>query len=138
MLINGFMADGQLRSNLFGTPLDAEQGINFIFHARRNRVGVSAVLRSIVRHLASLLGSITPRAIIADQLPTDGGLVLVQYLGYLRLIVSGFHKGVNQISFSLAEVFVGHGQLRLPGQEALNAKHSQPPNHQLFKVAIRA
>jgi hypothetical protein len=47
------------------------------------------------------------------------------------------NKGVNLISFSLAEVFVGHKQLRLPGQEASNAKHPQPPNHQLFKVALR-
>jgi hypothetical protein len=39
--------------------------------------------------------------------------------------------------FSLAEVFVGHKQLRLAGQEALNAKHPQPPNHQLFKDALR-
>ena len=52
--------------------------------------------------------------------------------------MSDFHEGVNLISFSLAEVFVGHGQLRPPGQEALNAKHTQPPNHQLCKVALRA
>jgi hypothetical protein len=52
--------------------------------------------------------------------------------------VSGFHEGVNLISFSLAEVFVFHKQLRLPGQEALNAMHPQPPNHQLIKVALRA
>jgi hypothetical protein len=38
----------------------------------------------------------------------------------------------------LAEVFVGHGQLRLLGQEALNAKHPEPTNHQLFKIALRA
>ena len=96
------------------------------------------MLRSIGRHLTSLLGAVTPRASVAAQLPTDGGLVPVQQLGYLSLIVSGFHEGVNLISFSLAEVFVGHKQLRLPGQEALNAKHPQPPNHQLFKVALRA
>jgi hypothetical protein len=138
MLINSFMADGQLRGNLFGTPLHAQQGINFIFHPRRYRVGVTAVLRSIGRHLASLLGSIAQRTSVAAQIPTDGGLVSVQYLGYLRMIVSGFHEGVNLISFSLAEVFVGHGQLRLPDQEALNAKHPQPPNHQLFKIALRA
>jgi hypothetical protein len=35
-------------------------------------------------------------------------------------------------------VFVFHKQLRLPGQEALNAMHPQPPNHQLIKVALRA
>jgi hypothetical protein len=48
------------------------------------------------------------------------------------------HERVNLISFSLVEVFVGHKRLRLPGQEALNAKHPQPSNHQLFKVALRA
>ena len=32
----------------------------------------------------------------------------------------------------------GHKQLRLRGQEALNAKHPQPPNHQLIKLALRA
>jgi hypothetical protein len=53
------------------------------------------------------------------------------------LIVSGFHKGVDLISFNLAEMFVGHGQLRLAGQEALNAKYSQPPSPQLIKVALR-
>jgi hypothetical protein len=43
---------------------------------------------------------------------------------------------MNLISFSLAEMFIGHGQLRLAGQEALNAKHSQPPTPQLIKVAL--
>ena len=89
------------------------------------------------RHFASLLGAVTPRASVTAQLPTDGGLASVQHLGYLRLIVSSFHEGVNLISSSLAEMFVGHKQLRLPGQEALNAKHPQPPIHQLFKVALR-
>jgi hypothetical protein len=55
--------------------LHAQQGINFIFHPRLYRVGVAAVLRSISRHLTSLLGAITPRASITAQLPTDGGLV---------------------------------------------------------------
>ena len=39
--------------------------------------------------------------------------------------------------FRLAEVFVDHKQLRLPSQEALNAKQPQPPRHQLFKVTLR-
>jgi len=37
-----------------------------------------------------------------------------------------------------AKHFVVHGQLRLAGQEALNAKHSQPPSLKLIKVALRA
>jgi hypothetical protein len=138
MLINGFMADGQLRGNLLGAPLNAQQSTGSFTYPWLNSWSIAAVLRSIGRHLTSLLGSITPRASVAAQLPTDGGLVPVQQFGYLRLIVSGFHKSVNLISFSLAEMFIGHGQLRLAGQEALNAKHSQPPSPQLIKVALRA
>ena len=82
--------------------------------------------------------AVGPRAAVAMQLPADGVLVSVQQFGTLRLIESGFHERMNLISLSLAEVFVGHKQLRLPGQEALNAKHPQPPSHQLFKVAPRA
>ena len=139
MLINGFMADGQLRGNLLGAPLNAQQSTGSFTYPWLNSWSIATPLRSSIgRHLTSLLGVVTPRASVAAQLPTDGGLVPFQQLGDLRLIVSGFHKSVNLISFSLAEVFVGHKQLRLPGQEALNAKHPQPPNHQLFKVALRA
>jgi len=56
----------------------------------------------------------------------------------LSLIVSSFHESVNLIDFSLAEVFVFYKQLRPPGQEALNAIHTQPPNLQLIKVALHA
>ena len=73
--------------------------------------------------------SIAARTSITNQLPADGGLVPIQQIGYLRLIVSGFHEGVNLMSFSLPEMFVFHKQLRLPAQEALNAIHPQPPNH---------
>jgi len=38
----------------------------------------------------------------------------------------------------LAEMFVGHRQLRLAGQEALNAKKFHPPSQQLIKFALRA
>jgi len=36
----------------------------------------------------------------------------------------------------LADMFIVHGQLQLTGQEALNAKHSQPSSQQLIKVAL--
>ncbi len=136
--VNRLMADRQFARNLFRAPLQLQQQLRLVIHPCWHRIGVATVLRSIGRHLASLLGPITQRASVTAQLPTDGGLASVQHLGYLRLIVSGFHEGVNLISFSLAEVFVGHKQLRLPGQEALNAKHPQPPNHQLIKVALLA
>ena len=110
ILINGFMADGQLRGNLLGAPLNAQQSTGSFTYPWLNSWSIAAVLRSIGRHLASLLGAVTPRASVAAQLPTDGGLVPVQQFGYLRLIVSGFHKGMNLISFSLAEVFVSQKQ----------------------------
>jgi hypothetical protein len=79
-----------------------------------------------------------PESRCCDTTPDYGGLVPVQQFGNLRLIVSGLHERVNLISFSLAEVFVGHKQLCLLGQGALTAKHPLPPNHQLFKLALRA
>ena len=68
-----------------------------------------------------------PRSSVAIKRLADGGLVPIQQLGYLRLVVSGFHEGVYLVSFSLAEMFVFHKQLRVQDQEALNATHPQPP-----------
>ena len=123
MLINGFMADGQLRGNLLGALLNAQQSTGSFTYPWLNSWSIATVLRSIGRHLSSLLGAVTQRASIATQLPADGGLVPIQQLGDLRLIVSGFHEGVNLISFSLAELFVIHKQLQLPGQEVLKTKY---------------
>ena len=138
MLIQRLMADGQSCCNLLRTPLHAHQRTGFFPYPRINGWGIATVLRTLCRELTGLFGSIAPRTSITNQLPADGGLAPIQQLGYLRLIVSGFHEGLNLISFSLAEVFVFHKQLRLPGQEALNAIHPQPPIHQLIKVALRA
>jgi hypothetical protein len=104
---------------------------------RNESLHLSKALASI-KGIAAEIVVVAPRAAVATQLQPDGGLVPVQQFGNLRLIASGLHEHVNLISFSLAEVFVGHKQLRLPGQEALNAKPPQPPNLQLFKVALRA
>jgi hypothetical protein len=88
---------------------------------------ISCVMRVMGRPHASLVGAVIARASVMAQLPTDGGLVRIQHLGDLRLIMSCFHGGANLIAFSLADVFVGHKQLRLSGHKALNAKHPQPP-----------
>ena len=107
-------------------------------YQRRNGWSVTTVLRALYRVFTGLLGAIASRTTVAIQLPANVGLVPIEQLGNLRLIVSSFHEGVNLISFSLAEVFVFHKQLRLPGQEALNAVHPQPPNLQLIKAALRS
>jgi hypothetical protein len=100
-----------------------------LMHPHRHRAGIATILCSTGRLLASLFGAVAPRAAVATQLPADGGLVPVQKFGNLRLILSGLHERVNLISFSLAEVFEGHKQLRMTGQEALNTKHPEPPNN---------
>lgn len=138
MLVKRLMADWQLASNLLRTPLQAQQMSGLLAHPGGHSRSVSALLRSLGPQLTGLLGPIAFKPAVARKLPADGGLVSIQQLGNLSLIVSGFHKGVDLISFNLAEMFVGHGQLRLAGQEALNAKHSQPPSPQLIKVALRA
>jgi len=138
MLAHQLMADGQSCCNLLRTPLHAHQRTGFFPYPRLYGWGIATVLRTLYRELTGLFGAIAPRTSITNQLPADGGLVPIQQLGYLSLLVSGFHEGLNLISFSLAEVFVFHNQLRLPGQEALNAMQPQPPSHQLIKVALRA
>ena len=138
MLVKRLMADWQLAGNLLRTPLHAQQIGRLLAHPGGHSRSVSALLRSLGRQLTGLLGPIAFKPAVARELPADSRFVSIQQLGNLSLIVSGFHKGVDLISFHLAEMFVIHGQLRLAGQEALNAKHSQPLSPQLIKVALRA
>lgn len=138
MLVKRLMADWQLASNLLRTPLQAQQMSGLLVHPGGHSRSVCALLRSLGHQLTGLLGPIAFKPAVARELPADSRFVSIQQLGNLSLIVSGFHKGVDLISFHLAEMFVIHGQLRLAGQEALNAKHSQPPLPQLIKVALRA
>jgi len=138
MPVKRLMADWQLASNLLRTPLQAQQMSGLLAHPGGHSRSVSALLRSLGHQLTGLLGPIAFKPAVARELPADSRFVSIQQLGNLSLIVSGFHKGVDLISFNLAEMFVVHGQLRLAGQEALNAKHSQPPSPQLIKVALRA
>ena len=98
--------------NLLRTPFHAHQRTGFLPYPRHNGWGIATVLCTLCRELTGLFWSIAPRTSITNQLPANGGLVPIQQLSYLSLIVSGFHEGVNLISFSLAEVFVFHKQQR--------------------------
>ena len=73
--------------------------------------------RARISKFAGLFGAIAFAPAVPDQLAANGGLAPIEQPGNLGLIVSGFHEGVNLISFGLAEVFVIHGQLRLAGQK---------------------
>ena len=127
MLVKRLMADWQLASNLLMTPLQAQKIDGLFGHPGGHRSRVSALLRSLGRQLTGLLWPIAFKPAVAREFPADDRFVSIQQIGNLSLIASGFHKGVDLISFQLAEMFVIHGQLLLAGQEALNAKHSQPP-----------
>jgi hypothetical protein len=138
MLVKRLMADWQLACNLLRPPLQLKLAGGLRSQPGRHCGCVPAFLRTLSRSCAGLVWPVTFKASIARKLPADGRFVSIQQLGNLSLIVSVFHKDVDLISFNLAEMFVDHGQLRLAGQEALNAKHSQTPSPHLIKVALRA
>jgi len=58
---------------------------------------------------------------VTIHFPADCGLVPIQQLGYLNLIVPGFHECVNLISFSLAEEFVFRKQQQLARSRSLES-----------------
>jgi hypothetical protein len=58
-----------------------------------------------------LTRSIAALSRVALNFPRNRGLASTQIQGNGRKIESGFHKGRNLISFSLAEVLIGHGNL---------------------------
>jgi hypothetical protein len=81
MLINGFMADGQLRGNLLRTPLNAQQRTGLFPYPWLKSWSITIVLCTLGRYLTGLLGSITQRASITGQLPIDGGIMTIQQFG---------------------------------------------------------
>ncbi len=138
MRVKRLIADWQLACNLLRAPLQFKQACGLLSHPMWHGGSVPALLRTLGRNSTGLLWPVAYKAPVARNFPADDRFVSIQQLGDICLIVSGFHKGVDLISFNLAEMIVVRGQLRLAGQEALNAKHSQPPSLQLFKVALRA
>jgi hypothetical protein len=59
----------------------------------------------------------------------------------LSLIVSSFHEGVNLISFSLAEVFVFHKQLRHARSRSLEcctSSATQPSVNQSYTTCLNS
>jgi hypothetical protein len=59
----------------------------------------------------------------------------------INMLINGFMADGGRAIWYLS-IWLGClqfiGQLRLESQEALKAKHPQPPNHQLIKVALCA
>jgi hypothetical protein len=120
--VNRIKADGQLARNLPRAPLQLQQQLRLIIHRSWHCIGIAAALRSIGRHITSLLGAVAPRASVAAQLPTDCGLLPIQHLSNLSMVKYGSDESVNLITFSLAEVFVPDNQLRMQCHNTLTDK----------------
>ena len=105
---------------------------------RGNLTSIATSFRSLCCQLAGLIRAIALCTAVTRKFTTNAGLMALKYLGNLGLAEPSFHKGVNLIRFGLDDMIVIHRQLRMASQQALNVKHSQPPNHQLIKVALRA
>ena len=115
MLVKRMMTDLQHACNLLRAPLQFKQAGGLLSHPGLNCGFVPAFFRTLGRSCVGLLWPITFNATISIKLPTDGRFMSIHQLGDLSLIVSGFHMGVDLVSFNLTEMFVVHGQLRMAG-----------------------
>jgi hypothetical protein len=111
MEVDYFMARVQRASNLISHPFFSSQikgsSINTIY----DLFSISAVLCSISRFQSRLTRSVAALSRVALNFPRNRGLAATQIQGIVRNIESGFYKGRNLISLSLAEVFIGYGNL---------------------------
>lgn len=137
-LVGIYVSHWQLASNLLRGSLKTQKIRGLLAHLGMHNRSVSALLRSLGRQLTGLLGPIAFKPAFTRKLPADCRFVSIHTFGNLSVIESVFHKGVDVISLNSAEMFAFHGQLRVVDQEALYAKHSQPPSSQLINVTLRA
>ena len=87
----------------------ADQSLNNQFARHRsNQQSVAARLRSLLTKNLSMSGSITSQTRVTQNLPTDCRLMSTKYLGNRLEVLSCFHKCINLITFSLAEMFIAH------------------------------
>jgi hypothetical protein len=138
MLVKRLMTDWQFTCNLLRAPLQLKQAGSLLSHPRRQGGCVPTFLSTLGRSCAGLLWPVTFKAPNERNFPADVRFVSIKQVGDLNLIVPRFHKGVELITFNLAEMFIVHRQLRMAGQETLNNKHSQPPTLKLIKVVLHA
>jgi hypothetical protein len=122
MPVNRFVADRQESCNLLRTPLEFKVLSDLAFRILINLKGIAARLSTFLTKQISLSGSITSQTRITQNLPADCRLMSTQYPGNSLKVLSCFHKGGNLITLSLAEMFIGHGNLRLVGKEVLNTR----------------
>ena len=129
LLVNSLVADLQLAGNLLRAPLQTEQGSHLKQNLFINVSRITTALRTLIRQILSLAGTISSTAGSTGHLSTNSRFMAPQNMGYLGLCLSCFHKYINLITFGLAEVCIGHVLLRLAGQKALILMHLSHPTH---------
>ena len=67
---------------------------------------VNLALTAFISQALGLFRAIAAKAGITFELTTDGGFIAAQYHGDLRLVMTGFQRGGNLVSFCLGKLFV--------------------------------
>ena len=137
LLVNRLMADRQLAGNLLGAPLQTEQESHLKKNLFVNASRITARLRTIMRQILSLAGTISSTARSTGHFSTNSRFMAPQNPGYLNLCLSCFHKRLNLITFGLAEVCIGHWASSTGRSKGYDTNAPQPSNP-LIKVALRS
>lgn len=99
MLIKRFMDSWQFSSNLLGAKLLS------------NATGIKTTYAPLLSKSIGLLRSVPGAPFVFNNISKNGGLAVAKILGNFGAIEFFFHETKNLISFSLTEVFTGHGNL---------------------------
>ena len=113
MLIKRFMANWQLCGNLLGAELLGNPVKGGFEHIRLNASGITTTYGPLLSKSVGLLGSIPAAPFVSNNIAKNGRGTPAKILGNFGAIQSFFHEAKNLISFVLAEVFIGHGNLTL-------------------------
>jgi hypothetical protein len=105
------MANWQLCGNLLGAELLGNPVKGGFEHIRLNASGITTTYGPLLSKSVGLLGSIPAAPFVSNNLSRNGRGTPAKILGNFGAIQSFFHEAKNLISFGLAEVFIGHGNL---------------------------
>ena len=108
MTVDRLVADRHFSRDLFRAPLALQIGLNrqpirWLYLPR-----IMAVHGSLLRHKTGLFGTIAPQTRIAGNLPADRCLMSPEIDSNLRLRQPLFQQCGNLVSFSSAEMAIGH------------------------------
>lgn len=118
VLIEGFVADSglsvgfEIAGYLFRAPQLCKPGLGKGPSFSVNSAAVLSGLRTRLREFMCLFGPIATLAPVSAKLAADRGGMAVHDAGDVALLMSGFQKDGNLVSFVLGEMCVFHsGQL---------------------------